>query len=223
MNNNRFVLLDLICYVVFPLAVWNITRDYIGDYYAMLLSSIPGIIYTIYRFKALKKVNFFGIYMIVTLVAGTLIDVLAGSALQLLWNNVIFAYVMAGVFLLTILIRRPIALYFALDFVELQGYDRGFSKKLFYKKELLRWFNLIVVAYIFQNVVLASVKVWLISEFGVEAFDKGIIIRQVINWGLTFAIIGGFFYIGKVIKNSPGLIHEVQKEVEQEKNKTREA
>ncbi|MGP4060733.1 hypothetical protein [Halobacillus sp. H74] len=90
MKSNRFVLLDLICYVVFPLAVWNITRDYIGDYYAMLLSSIPGIIYAIYRFKALKKV-------------------------------------------------------------------------------------------------------------------------------------GGFFYIGKIIKNSPGLIHEVQKEVGQEKNKMREA
>lgn len=54
--------------------------------------------------------------MIVTLIIGTLIDVLAGSAIQLLWNNVIYAYVMSGFFLLTILIKKPITLYFALDF-----------------------------------------------------------------------------------------------------------
>ncbi|MGM0866333.1 MAG: hypothetical protein ACQEWF_16795 [Bacillota bacterium] len=40
----NFVLLDLLIYVALPLFVWNIMRDYIGDYYAMLLSSVPGII-----------------------------------------------------------------------------------------------------------------------------------------------------------------------------------
>ncbi|GGF25639.1 hypothetical protein GCM10010954_25670 [Halobacillus andaensis] len=213
---NNFVLLDLIFYVVFPLAIWNLTRDDIGDYYAMLLSSVPGIIYTIFRFIALKKVNVFGLYIIATLVAGTLVDVLSGNAIRLLWNNVIYSYVVAGTFLFTIIIKKPIALYFGLDFVELQGHDRTFSKRLFYQKKIYRIFAWIVVGFALQDIILATLKAWLISAYGVEAFDKGIIIRQVINWGLTFIIMGGFFYIGKVINESPELMEKVKRELEEE-------
>ncbi|MBH0231275.1 hypothetical protein H0267_13690 [Halobacillus sp. KCTC 3957] len=216
-KNQKFVMLDLVCYVIFPLAVWHLTREPIGDYYAMLLSSVPGIIYTVYRFMALKKVNVFGIYILTTLVIGTLLDVLAGSALQLLWNSVIFAYVLAGVFLVSILIRRPISLYFALDFTELQGYNRPFTKRLFYKKKKLTIFNWITVAFAVQDVLLASIKAWLIIEYGVEAFDKGIILRQVLNWGIAFLIMGGFFYIGKIIKEKPELVDEVKEEMGAEK------
>ncbi|MCA0984188.1 hypothetical protein LCL89_09045 [Halobacillus yeomjeoni] len=217
MKDQKFIMLDLVCYVIFPLAVWHLTREPIGDYYAMLLSSVPGIIYTVYRFMALKKVNVFGIYILSTLVIGTLLDVLAGSALQLLWNSVIFAYVLAGIFLMSILIKKPISLYFALDFTELQGYNRPFTKRLFYKKKLLSIFNWIAVAFAVQDVLLASIKVWLIIEYGVEAFDKGIILRQVLNWGIAFLIMGGFFYVGKIIKETPELVDEVKEEMKAEK------
>ncbi|TGB03853.1 VC0807 family protein [Halobacillus salinus] len=215
MKEKNFVLYDVIFYLVFPIALWHLLRDPIGDYYAMLLSSVPGIIYTIYRFLALKKVNLFGIYMITTLVVGTLVDVLSGSAIRLLWNNVIYAYILGAFFLLTIIIKRPIALYFALDFSEMQGYDRKFSKRLFYKKKLLHLFNWIVVGFALQDILLASVKVWLIQKYGVEAFDEGLILRQILNWGLTIPIIGGFFYIGKVIQQSPELIEEVENEMKE--------
>ncbi|WP_237582644.1 VC0807 family protein [Pontibacillus yanchengensis] len=164
MNNNKFVLLDIICYVIFPLVIWHMLRDVIGDYYAMLLSSVPGIIYTVYRFKALKKVNVFGIYMISNLIIGTLIDVLSGSAINLLWNNVYYAYAVAGLFLFTIIIKKPIALYFALDFTELQGFDRQINKKLFFHKKIYYIFNWIVVAFALQNIILASIKAWLITK-----------------------------------------------------------
>lgn len=216
MNQNKFVLFDVIFYLVFPLAVWHLTREHIGDYYAMLLSSVPGIIYSVYRFMALKKLNIFGIYMIGTLVIGTLIDVLSGSAIRLLWNNVIYAYVMSGLFLLTIVIKRPISLYFALDFVEMQGFGRAFSRRLFHKKKIYKLFNLIVIAFAFQDILLATIKAWLITEYGVEAFDKGLILRQFINWGLAFVIMGGFFYVGKVINQSPELVEEVEKEMEED-------
>ncbi|MFQ3544094.1 VC0807 family protein [Halobacillus rhizosphaerae] len=214
MNNNKnFILLDLVCYIVFPLAVWHLTREAIGDYYAMLLSTVPGIIYTVYRFWALKKINVFGIYMVVNLIIGTLIDVFAGSALQLLWNHVIYAYVMAVVFLVTILLKKPLALYFGLDFTEMQGYDRKFSNQLFHKQKLYLIFCLITAAFALQNVILASIKVWLIKEYGVDAFDKGIILKQALSWGISFVIMGGYFYIGKVINSSPDLLQEVQLEM----------
>ena len=52
---------DIICFVVFPLVIWNVGRDIFGDYYAMLISSIPGIVYSIIRFILIKRVSFTGI------------------------------------------------------------------------------------------------------------------------------------------------------------------
>jgi hypothetical protein len=100
----NIVLLDLICFVIFPLAVWNVSKDYIDDYYAMLISSVPGIIYSIYRFYELKRIHITGLFIIGNLIINTLIDVFAGSALQMLWNHVFYDYALASFFLLTIVI-----------------------------------------------------------------------------------------------------------------------
>ena len=216
----NIVLLDLMIYVALPLFVWNILRDYTGDYYAMLLSSIPGILYTIYRFMEMKKVNTLGLFIIVTLIVGTLIDVLAGSSLQLLWNNVYYAAGLSLFFLLTMIFKKPISLYFALDFAELQGFDRNFSKSLYYKKPLYLIFQLITLCFALRSGILAIVKTWLILEFGVEAFDKGIILRQAFSWIITGITVAGFFYIGKIIKDSPHLVKEVEDELQEERRKT---
>jgi hypothetical protein len=216
----NFVLLDLMIYVALPLFAWNIMRDYTGDYYAMLLSSVPGIIYTIYRFIEMKKVNTFGLFILITLIVGTLIDVLAGSSLQLLWNNVYYAAALGLFFFLTMIIGKPIPLYFGLDFAELQGFDRTFSKRLYYKRPLYHIFQWITLCFAVRSGILAIVKAWLIIEYGVEAFDKGIILRQTFSWIMTGITVAGFFYIGKIIKDSPHLVKEVQDELEEEKRKT---
>ncbi|MEL3971089.1 VC0807 family protein [Rossellomorea oryzaecorticis] len=202
----KIVLGDVIFYLIFPIVIWNLGRDYIGDYYAMLLSSVPGIIYSVIRFILLKKVNLLGLFMIGTLLAGTLIDVLSGSALNLLWNKVYYSYFMSSLFVLTILINRPIALFFALDFVEMQGYDRMAMKDIFYQKRILNLFKLITFGFVFRDILLASIKVWLIVTYGVEAFDKGLILRQVLNWTLSGLTIYGFIYISKILNEdrSPG-------------------
>ncbi|WP_044339767.1 VC0807 family protein [Rossellomorea aquimaris] len=218
--NRNFVLLDLLIYVAIPLFVWNIMRDYIGDYYAMLLSSVPGIIYTVYRFIEMKKVNTFGLFILVTLIVGTLIDVLAGSSIQLLWNNVYYAAALSLFFFFTMLFRKPISLFFGLDFAELQGYDRTFCKRLYYKKPLYRIFQFITLCFALRSGILAIVKAWLILEYGVEAFDKGIIIRQAFSWIMTGITVAGFIYIGKIIQNSPQLVKEVQMEFNEEEKKS---
>ncbi|MCA1054334.1 hypothetical protein LCM10_04985 [Rossellomorea aquimaris] len=200
----NIVLGDIIFYLIFPIVIWNISRDYIGDYYAMLLSSVPGIIYSVIRFILLKKVNLFGLFMIGTLLAGTLVDVLSGSALNLLWNNVYYSYGIGLFFILTILFNRPITLFFALDFVEMQGYDRKEMRTIFYQKRILNLFKLITFGFAFRDILLASIKVWLISEYGVEAFDKGLILRQILSWTLTGVTIYGFIYISKILSENRG-------------------
>jgi len=44
---NKHTLLDLLFYLGFSLLVWNTCRPLLGDYLAMLLSTMPGIIYGI--------------------------------------------------------------------------------------------------------------------------------------------------------------------------------
>ncbi|SDL93044.1 VC0807 family protein [Sediminibacillus halophilus] len=211
----NIVLLDIIFYVLFPLFIWHFIRDFIGDYYAMLLSSVPGIIYSVYRFFELKRINFFGVFILVTLMIETLIDILAGSSLQLLWNNVFYAAAMSLFFLSSIIIKKPITLYFGLDLAELQGHDRKFSKCLYYQKRLFLIFQLITLVFALRSGVLAVVKAWLIIEYGVEAFDKGIILRQAFSWVMTGITIAGFFYIGKIIYTSPDLIKKAESEMEE--------
>jgi hypothetical protein len=194
---------DLVCYVIFPLIIWNFARDYIGDYYAMLLSSVPGIFYSVYRFILIKRINFTGLFLLSNLIIGTLIDVLAGSAIQMLWNNVIYTCVMSGLFLITIVIKKPIYLYFALDFVELQGANRAFMIKKFNQRKILNVFQLITFAFALRGIILALIKTWLITKYGVEAFDQAIIVRQVIGWTMAGISMYGFFYISKLLGNDP--------------------
>jgi len=70
---NNVILLDLIFYLALPLFVWHVLRDHVGDYYAMLLTSVPGIIYTLYRFKQTKKLNVTGTFILASLVIGTVL------------------------------------------------------------------------------------------------------------------------------------------------------
>jgi hypothetical protein len=200
--NRNIVYGDLIFYLIFPIVIWNVGRDLIGDYYAMLVSSIPGIIYSMIRFILLKKVNLFGVFIISNLLVGTLIDVLSGSATNLLWNNVFYSYFLGSLFLFTIFINKPIALYFALDFVELQGQNRIKMREVFFQKRLLNLFKLITFGFAFRDILLASIKVWLIVTYGIESFDKGLILRQVLSWILTGLSIYGFIYISKLINEN---------------------
>ncbi|MGN1400162.1 MAG: VC0807 family protein [Bacillus sp. (in: firmicutes)] len=198
----RYIVLgDLLFYVGFPLLIWTIGRDSLGDYYTMLLSSVPGILYTLYRFYAVRRVNVFGIFMISNLVLGTLIDILSGSAIRMLWNNVIYSYMLALFYLMTIFFRKPIVLYFSLDFTELQGYDRTSMKSKFFSPKILSIFNWITFSFALRELILSTIRVWLIQTYGVEAFDKGIILKQLIGWGFTAIAIAGFVYIAKLLDN----------------------
>ncbi|KAB2330011.1 hypothetical protein F7731_20930 [Cytobacillus depressus] len=198
------MLLDIIFYVAFPLAVWNIGRDWFGDYLAMILSTVPGILYSLYRFFELKKVNFFGLFLLTNLIITFLIDILAGSAIQLLWNNVIYSYFLGAVFLGTILVKKPIFLFMALDLTEMQGQDRSEMKSLFFGKKILTIFNWVTAGFALKFIILAGIKTWLIQQYGVEAFDKGILLRQALNWGFTIVSLSGFYFINKELgKASP--------------------
>jgi len=201
LKGNKIVFWDVICYIVFPLLVWNFIRDEIGDYYAMLLSSVPGIIYTIIRFYYIRSLQFFGIFMLANLVLSTLVDVMSGSAINLLWNRVYFAIGIGVFFLGTMLVKRPVALLFALDIMEMQGQRRESLKKIFYQKKVLLVFQAITFVFVFREGLFAAWKAWLIKEYGVEAFDQALVLRQVLSWVLTGVTVIGYLYVGKILQD----------------------
>src|SRR5699024_12004654 len=122
--NKRLMLLDLICYGAIPFLIWSYGREPLGDYLAILLSTVPGFIYTIYRFIKEKQLNIFGLFIITSLLISTAVNLLSLSASTMLWNQVYLGFGFGLVFLISSLIKKPLALYFAVDVAYLQGYPR---------------------------------------------------------------------------------------------------
>lgn len=199
--SKNIVLWDLIFYIIFPIVVWNFSKGIIGDYYAMLLSSVPGIIYSLIRFISLKRVNFFGVFMIFTLSIGTLIDILSGSAIQMMWNNVVYSYILSLFYIVTLLVNKPLFLFLSLDLVEMQGQNRKKMKEQFYLKNILKVFKLITLGFAFREILIASINIWLINKYGVDAYDKGLIFKQILSWLITGVSMYGFIYISKLLYN----------------------
>src|SRR5689334_11347709 len=75
------LIVDFILFFIFPLIFWELCREGVGDYTAMILSTVPGILYTLYRFKNNARLNYTGIFVILNLILGLLVDILSGSAL----------------------------------------------------------------------------------------------------------------------------------------------
>ena len=129
MNNTKRVWFDLLFYIAIPYLIWNQGKDIIGDYYAILLSTAPAFVYTIYTFIKDRQFNVTGLFIVITLLARTIIDLISGNAATMLNNQVYFMIGLAVVVLFTIVIKKPIGLYFFVDTAYLMGYKREDSLK----------------------------------------------------------------------------------------------
>lgn len=87
-SNKRFILFDLLFYAALPYVIWKFGREPLGDYIAMLISTVPGVVYTIYRFILDKQFNITGVFILVSLAVSTTVNILSGSAEQMIWNGI---------------------------------------------------------------------------------------------------------------------------------------
>lgn len=108
--------------------------DCLGDYWAMLLSTAPGFIYTITNFVRDRQFNITGICILVSLLVGTVVDILSGTTERMLWNQVFVGVGFSEVFLVSMLIKKPLTLYSAMDMAYLQGYPRENNRVLFLER-----------------------------------------------------------------------------------------
>lgn len=208
---------DLLFYLILPYLIWKYGRDPLGDYYALLLSTAPGFLFSVYRFFVMKQFNITGLFLISTLLAGSLVDLLSGSAERMLWNQVYFGLFMGGVYLVSILIRKPLVLYFAVDIAALRGMDRQHSFQLFGSKEILKYIELFTLLFVVNYCFGSGLKSYLILEYGVENYDKILLFMRVKNWIFSGINILAFILVSKriteiVTKRSKTMEREVENE-----------
>lgn len=211
--NKRLIVLDVICYGVIPFLIWNYGRDPLGDYLAILLSTVPGLIYTVYRFVKEKQFNIAGLFIIISMLIGTTVNLLSTSADTMLWNQVYLGFGLGMIYLLSTFIKKPLALYFAVDMAYLQGHPREDSKILFNTKGLFIWFQLVNLLFVLRAVFMNSLKASLVHSYGAEGYDKVIIYMNISGWVFNGIIFIGFLFV----------THKINQYLEQERIQAKES
>jgi hypothetical protein len=195
----KFIGIEIIVFIAIPYFIWNFLRDYTGDYYAMLLSTAPGFVYTIFRFSKDRQFSVGGLFILISLLLSTLVDLFSGSAIQMLWNSVWLGFAFTVVYLVSIIVRKPLALYFAVDFAYLQGFPHVNSHHLYSIKENIKWFQLITALFVLQGLVMNSVMALLIMCHGVEAFMHLILLRKALALIFGIVIFVGYLFSSKKV------------------------
>ncbi len=189
------MILDILCYAVIPYVIWTNGRELLGDYWAIILSTVPGFIYTIYRFVNERQFNILGLFIISSLLLETTVNLLSSTAESMLWNQVYLGFGFGVLYILSMAIKRPLALYFAVDYAYLMGYARKDSIALYNRKELFssfQWLTLLfVIRILFQN----TFKAWLLSTYGADAYGQMLIYLKISSWIFAGLIMIGFMII----------------------------
>jgi hypothetical protein len=193
------LIVDFILFFIFPLIFWELCREVVGDYPAMILSTVPGILYSLYRFKNNARLNYTGIFVILNLIAGLLVDILSGSALQLLWNNVFYSATLLIIYSVSVATKKPLYLYFTLDLMAMRGYDRKITKELFFEKSTYRFFQLITLIYCINELIyIVCLSSW-IMKYGIDAYRLDIMLDRSLNIMLSVAWLVTFFFIQQAV------------------------
>ncbi|OEF99908.1 hypothetical protein BHF71_07300 [Vulcanibacillus modesticaldus] len=186
---------EIIFYIILPLVIWRNGRELLGDYYAMLLSTLPGLIYTIYKFFKEKQFSKTGMFILISLLIGTSLDLIADSAEWILWNGVYLNFGFTIFWLITIMIKQPMAMYFFIDYAYLRGIPREESYQLYRKKEIFPYFQYLTAFFAFRDILQAVIKIFLIKRYGVDGFEYILLIMKITSWVFTGLMFLGIYYI----------------------------
>lgn len=198
---------DLIFYLFIPLFIWNYGQNVLGKYYAMLLSSTPGFIYSFYTWYKDKKYNISGFFILVTLLLGTIIDLISGSAEQMLINDIYYGIAMSIFWFVTIAIKKPMLLYFFTDYSELEGYNRKDSLVFFKSKYLFKYFQGLTALYGITTLIKVIIKLFLIEKYGVSGYNEILIIMTTINWCCSGIKAIATIALIKKVKTPSSMLH----------------
>ncbi len=197
---NKRTLQDLIIYLGVPLLIWNTCRPLLGDYFAMLLSTVPGVIYTIYTFIREKQYSITGLFILVTMIIGGILDIYSKTANQMLWNYVYMNIGLVTFWCLTMLVKKPMAMYFFIDYAFLHGFPKEHTRPLYRQMPFFRYFMLLTAFLALRDLSDVFLRIFLIHLYDVEGFNKIKVITHVWDTLTTVIFIYGIILIIKKIQ-----------------------
>jgi len=182
-----------------------LTRHALSDYHALLLSTVPGFVYTIGRFAKEKSWNVTGVFLIVALLVGTTVDLLSGDAETMIMNNIRTLLVFGVFFVATMLAKRPMALYFFADTARVLGWlPEGRGRDALRDERLMPYFQALTLLFALRYVVIALVKLVMFSIHGVEGYGLLIWWRVALSWGFGGLILLASLYVAGRVRSRIG-------------------
>jgi len=200
-GNGKFIVFDLLFYAVLPYGIWVVGRESLSDYHALLLSTLPGFVYTIGRFAKERSWNVTGLFLIAALIVGTTVDLLSGNAEAMIRNNIRTLFAFGIFFILTMAVNRPMALYFFADTVRVLGWEEAHAKlDELRRKEFMPYFQALTMLIALRYVFIAAAKLVMFSIYGVDGYGLLIWWRVALSWGFGALILLASMYVAGRVK-----------------------
>ena len=196
----RKILLDAFFYLIVPLLMWNLFRENLGDYLTILFGMIPAVIYTALSAIIQKEWNVTGIFFLSIISMNFLFNLLSKTAEQELWNGVYMSVISFSFYLVTIVVKKPIGMYFFIDYAFAKGFHRKASKELYSSSNNFHYFVEFTLFLMVREVIVGAVKSFLIFKNGVSAFNTIQITGSVLGYVFTGLTVLYVIYILKKIK-----------------------
>lgn len=193
------IILDMLIYLGIPLLAWNLGRSYWGDYLTILYGMVPAVIYTVVTFIWNREWNITGIFFLAIISLNFLMNLLSHSAEQELWNSVHLGILSIVFYSFTILIKRPIGMYFFIDYAYAKGIPRENSRALYSSPRFFHYFVKFTLFLCLRELIVIIVKSGMITRMGIGGFNTILITNTVLNYIFTAFMIMYIMYIVKQI------------------------
>lgn len=194
------VFLDLLFYLGIPLLLWNVFREDLGDYTTILVGMVPAVVYTVVMLIIKKEWNVTGIFFLSIISLNWILNLFSNTAEQELWNGVYMSVISIAFYALTLLVKRPIGMYFFVDYAHAKGVPRKESFAKYKSKENFHHFVNFTLFLGLREILQGGIKSYLIITKGVEGFNHIQIITTVLGYTFTAIMIFYVMYILKKIK-----------------------
>jgi hypothetical protein len=198
----RKIVLDLFFYLAMPLLAWNLLRGQFSDYLLILIGLVPGLAYTVASFVAEREWSVSGVFFLVIISLNLGLNLLSSTAEQELWNPVWLSCLSIAFYAFTMLIRRPLGIYFFIDYAYSKGVPRERSRAIYGHPRNLRNFYAFTAFLMLREAAAVVVKVPMIERLGVAGFNQIQLAGSAINYVFTGLMIVYVIYILKHVDHS---------------------
>ena len=146
-----------------------------------------------------------------------LMDLVVDTPEGILWNDVRINVIYCLLWAVSILIRKPIGLYFFLNYASYRGLNYHESKKSFSRKPFVKYFYYFTLLLLAQDAFMALLYTVLIKTYGIEGYNKILLISTCFNYlNIGLIVVSVIFIVKRLKKEKAKERRELSAEVASE-------